>query len=295
MVEILLEEFMMEERNYTIGEILIKSENYLKKKGIKNPRLEAELLLSFAHSTDRLWVYTNWFEKIEKDKLEKLRDFLLKRANGEPLHYILGYKEFMTLKLTVEPGVLVPRFETEELVEKVVEESREKEFKIFADIGCGSGAIAVSIAKFVENSFVYACDISEKAVELTTKNARINGVENRIRVFKGDLLEPLTPFLDEIEVFVSNPPYVSYDEWKNLDVEVKDYEPQEALIAPENGLFYYRKIIETLMNKKGKILYFEVSPARIDRLKKLIEDFNIKNYEVFDDTSRKARILKIVL
>lgn len=285
----------MEEKNYTIGEILVKSENYLKKKGIKNPRLEAELLISFVHSTDRLWVYTNWFEKIERDKLEKLREFLLKRARGEPLHYILGYKEFMTLKFAVEPGVLVPRFETEELVEKVVEESREKGFRVFADIGCGSGVIAISIAKFIENSFVYACDISEKALELTGKNSRINGVEDRIKVLKGDLLEPLIPFLDEIEVFVSNPPYVSFDEWKNLDREVKDYEPQEALIAPEDGLFYYKKIIESLMNKKGKVLYFEISPTRINGLKKLIENFNIKNYEIFNDASKKARILKIVL
>ena len=290
---------MEKNTSYTIGEILIKSEGYLRKKRIKNPRLEAELLLSFVHSTDRLWIYTNWFEKIRDDKLEKLRQLLLRRTKGEPLHYILGYKEFMTLRFYLQPGVLIPRFETEELVEKVVEDSRKGNFRVFADIGCGSGVIAISIAKFVGSSTVYATDISDKAIKLTAENAKVNGVENKVKIFKGNLLEPLEPFIDQIEVFVSNPPYVNHEEWKSLDEEIVKHEPKEALLAPEDGLFYYRAIIENLLKNrtrnKGKLIYFEISPARIEGVKELIKRLKIERYEVLNDMSGKARILKIVL
>jgi len=283
----------MVEKNHTVGEILIKSEDYLRKKGIKNPRLEAELLLALVYSTDRLWVYMNWLKKIEKSKLDELREYLLRRVKGEPLHYILGYKEFMTLKLFVEPGVLVPRFETEELVEKVIEDSRRAGYKVFADLGTGSGAIAISIAKFIEDSFVYAVDISDKALRVAEKNIEANRVREKIKLFKGDLLEPLRELFEQIEVFVSNPPYVSEDEWESLSREIVEYEPREAILAPENGLFYYRKILENLSNLRNKVAYFEISPTKVEEIKKLVKNFEVKTYSIFNDIVGKPRILKV--
>lgn len=281
-------------KGYTVGEILVKADDYLKKKGVKNSRLEAELLLASVHSADRLWIYMNWFKKIERNKLDKLREHLLRRAKGEPIHYILGYKEFMTLKLFVEPGVLIPRFETEELVEKVIEDSRKKGYKIFADLGTGSGAIAISIAKFIENSFVYAVDISDKALRIAKKNIEVNNVEGRVKLFKGDLLEPLKGLIERIEVFVSNPPYVSKDEWESLPVEIMKYEPKEAILAPQNGLLYYKRIIESLSSFRNKVTYFEIPSTKVREIKKMMEGFKVK-YSIFNDLSGKPRVLKIEL
>jgi release factor glutamine methyltransferase len=190
-----------------------------------------------------------------------------KRASGYPLHYILGEKEFMGLSLLVEEGVFVPRPETEELVELALELIRKYGIKAVADIGTGSGAIGVSVAKF-SDVVVFATDVSSKAVEVARKNAERHGVSDRFFVRKGEFLEPFKEKFASIEMILSNPPYVKSSAHLPKDVL---FEPAEALFGGEDGLDFYREFFGRY-NTSGKIVLMEIGEDQVEELKKIVSD-----------------------
>ncbi|MCD6550813.1 peptide chain release factor N(5)-glutamine methyltransferase [Thermotoga sp.] len=206
-----------------------------------------------------------------------------RRASGYPLHYILGEKEFMGLPFFVEEGVFIPRPETEELVEIALDLINRYGVMMVADVGTGSGAIGVSVAKFSE-VIVFATDVSEKAVEVSLKNAKRHGVLDRFVVKHGRFLEPFKEDYGKIEMILSNPPYVKKNDRLPRDVL---FEPPEALFAGEDGLDFYRAFFEKY-STEGKIVLMEIGEYQVEGLKKIVPQASF-----LKDTSGKYRFLYI--
>lgn len=225
-------------------------------------------------------------DKIEIDELTlKTLSMATERlCKGEPIDYVIGFKEFHNLNLIVDSRVLIPRPETEELVETLIEEYGRQN-KNFADIGTGSGAIALSLALAFPDSKIYATDISEKALEVAKLNAFKNNINNVI-FLSGKGLTPIRTYMDEIDIIVSNPPYIKSEYIKNLEPKVKNYEPITALDGGVDGIEFFRDLFEALPS--GKTFYFEIASYNEPLLTKLALE-KLPNYILeFSNDSRGA-------
>ncbi|MCC0648592.1 peptide chain release factor N(5)-glutamine methyltransferase [Clostridioides sp. ZZV15-6598] len=244
----------------TIKDIIIKySEEF---KDISDtPRLDTELLLQKAlGDVDRLYIHLNLNKELTEEQKIKFIGFAEERINGRPIAYIVEKREFMGLDFFVKEGVLIPRPDTETLVEEIIEICKDRKHVSILDIGTGSGAITVSLAKYIENSKVMSFDISEIALEIGKKNAIINEVDKKIEYIKSDLFTALNDSDIKFDLIVSNPPYIKKRDIETLHIQVKDYEPYNALEGGEDGLDFYRKITEQgkkYLNECG-ILAYEV-------------------------------------
>ena len=221
--------------------------------GAWTPLLDAEVLLCEVLGLDRLYLYIQRGRNLTQEENEGFERFMEKRLQGIPLQYIIQRQEFMGLDLYVEEGVLIPRPDTEILVETVLNwvkeemdfKSRQEPLKI-VDLGTGSGAITVSLAKYIEKVHVYSVDLSEKALSIGRKNAEKHGVLEKITFLQGDLLQPLAEkgLFDQVDILVSNPPYIPAKDIDDLQIEVAKFEPRMALDGGPDGLDFYRRIIE---------------------------------------------------
>lgn len=227
---------------WRIRDLLAWTTRFFTDKGLKEPRLEAEILLASVLGKDRVYLYTNYDLPVNQKEREVYREWIKRRVQGEPAAYITGNKEFMSLDFKVNPHVLIPRPDTEILVEEAMKLAARWPGEVrICDVGTGSGAIAVSLAYYLKNARVYATDISREALKVAAYNAERHGVE--IVLEEGDLL---TPFLDKGEKFhliTANLPYINEEDYEMLDVSVKGYEPELALLAPGDGLDLYRRLL----------------------------------------------------
>jgi len=222
-------------------------------KGIDSPRLSAELLLSHVLAMERIELYTRFDKPVAKEQLDRLHDLVKRAGQNEPICYLTGKTEFYSLQLEVSPACMIPRPETELVVERAIEFLRRSTGTQFVcDLCTGSGCIAVAIAKNFADAKIIATDISDAALNVAAKNIGKFQLKDRITLLSGDLFEPLVPRLDvdKFDLIVCNPPYVSAAEYEKLDKSVKDYEPKLALFAGDDGLDIYRRIID----KAGKFL-----------------------------------------
>jgi release factor glutamine methyltransferase len=206
--------------------------------GVEEPRLDAEVLLAHALGLSRAELHAQFKRKLSPVELASYRQFIERRARREPVAYITGHKEFYGLDLFVDSRVLIPRPETELLVEKAIEISQPR--SLIADVGTGSGAIAVSLAVHLPQALIYATDASSAALEVAARNCRRHGVENRVRLLQGHLLEPLP---EAVDLIVANLPYVSQAEWAQLPPEISRYEPREALYGGPDGLDHIHRLL----------------------------------------------------
>ncbi len=210
--------------------------------------------------------------EIPEDKADKIRALTTRVINGEPLQYVVGITEFMSLKFKVKPGVLIPRSDTETLVEQTIHEIGLDKVNVL-DIGTGSGCVAISIANYCKNAGVTSIDISEVALSVAKENAELNRI--KVDFKKYDIMAEIPK--GNFYIIVSNPPYIPTDVIKTLDCNVKDYEPEIALDGGADGLDFYRRIISiapTLLNTGGKIL-FEVGYDQSEKVSELLEkDFS---------------------
>ena len=270
----------------TCLEILNHAVQKLKSAGIDRPRTNAELLLGAVLNKSKVDLYLNKDRVLSSDEIEKFNQFIQERISNKPVQYIIGTVEFFGLEFKVDQMVLIPRPETETLVEVVIKQLAGRRDPRIIDLGTGSGAIAVSLAVNLRNPFIYATDVSKDALEIAEGNAIRNKVENHIEFLCGDLFEPLKKkdLEGRIDCVVSNPPYVSRDEFDHLPKEVKDYEPIVALKTDEEGTSFHRKIIEDSLGflNKGGILALEVGLGQANRVADLI-----RNREDFKDTEIK--------
>lgn len=215
------------------------------RKGLDNPRLSAEMLLAHVLGVDRLKLYMDPDRPATEAERAHFRELVERASSHEPVDYLVGEAPFFSMMLKVSPAVLVPRPSTETLVEHIIQHARRTpgfESPLVADIGTGSGAIAIALAKHLAGSKVIATDVSEAALEVARENAARQKVEDRIEFRLGNLLEPLAG--ERVRYLVSNPPYIPDHEWDAVPPNVKDHEPVGALRAGADGLEYLRPLIQ---------------------------------------------------
>jgi len=261
----------------SVGQALKNISKIFKNKGIINSRREAEILLSYSLEMSRSEIYLNSdrvLKDIEKKQLEKK---IQKRIDKIPLQYITKHQEFMGMDFLVEKGVLIPRPETEILVEEVIK--RLKNYKYsnnlkVVDLGTGTGIIAISIAKFIKDIIIYATDISKKSLQIALKNAQKHYCKDKIIFLQGDLFEPFIGRIEKnnLDGIISNPPYINSYDFKLLPPEIKNNEPKIALFGGIDGLDYYRKIIRKSPQylKKNGFIALEVGLNQSKIVKELI-------------------------
>lgn len=251
-----------------------------KKAGIESSRLEAELLLAYAMGCKPIDFYIDSGKRLEKDNVASFAEIIRKRLCHMPIQYILGHTEFMSLDFIVDNRVLIPRPETELIVESVLQFARKDKFDtsepmIVFDIGTGSGNIGVSIAVMLENARVYSCDISPDSLSVAIMNAERHNVRERMCFFHGHIFDALKTrdILLKADFIVSNPPYVAEEEWGKLQPEIVQYEPKQALIGGEDGLDFYRTIISEAGEwlKDDGYLILEIGERQLNSVQALIE------------------------
>ncbi len=259
----------------TIKELLNQAVIMLKNENIDAPKNKARMLLeaTLKKTREYLMIYdTKEITSIERDKYIRNVKRLIA---GEPLQYITGKQEFMKLNFLVTKDVLIPRADTEILVEEVIKIAENKTNPVILDMCTGSGAIAVSLAKYVKNVKVYAIDISEKALEIAKKNAEFNGVKNNIKFIESNLFDKIKD--KKFDIIVSNPPYIETDTIKKLTKDVQN-EPKIALDGGKDGLDFYRKIADNgykFLNRQGYIC-LEIGYNQRIAVRKIME--NKKRY-----------------
>jgi release factor glutamine methyltransferase len=215
----------------------------LEAEGVESPRLEAELLLAHAVGKNRAWVLAHPERPLTPKEVTRFRDLAVRRAGHEPLAYLVGHREFFGLDLAVDPRVLIPRPETELLVERALALARQlPQPALVADVGAGSGAIAVALAVHLPAATVYALDEAPGPLAVTAANARRHGVDSRVRCLQGDLLAPLP---EAVHLITANLPYVGSEEWEALPPEIREHEPRAALEGGPGGLEVIRRLLVT--------------------------------------------------
>ena len=260
----------------TLAEAINNAANLLSTAGITNARLDAEVLLSHIIMKDRVWLITHRDDVLDVKHQRDFADVIQRRTRREPLQHIIGNQEFWGLEFVVSPDVLIPRPETEFIIEAALAIVQDRNTPVrIIDLCTGSGCIAVSLAKELTAARVIATDASEKALTVARENTRRHGVSEHIRFLLGDLFGPLEE-LDirgQIDIIVSNPPYVQAGDLSTLQPEVRDYEPEMALIAGPGGTEIAKRIIQLAPEylKKNGALIMEMGLGQADALTRMVE------------------------
>jgi release factor glutamine methyltransferase len=261
---------------WTMQKLLNWVTEYLAAKGIESPRLSAELLLSHVLGLKRIELYTQFNRQVPQQQLDQLHELVKRAGLHEPVSYLTGKAEFYSIELDITADCMIPRPETELLVQRAIEYLRTRSgVQYVCDLCTGSGCIAVAIAKNFPDARITATDISAAALEVAARNVEKHRLTERVRLLRGDLFEPVIQQLDvsQFDLIVCNPPYVSTAEYENLDKNIKDYEPESALLAGEDGMDVYRRIIEKVDEflKPGAALMLEIGYAQGPAVTELLE------------------------
>ncbi|WP_338972301.1 peptide chain release factor N(5)-glutamine methyltransferase [Fusobacterium vincentii] len=273
-------------------DIFNKSVDYLKKNGVPSPLLDTEYIFSDVLKVSRNTLKYSMSREIKEEDKDKIREMLVLRAKKrKPLQYILGEWEFYGLPFKVSEGVLIPRADTEILVEQCIQLMREVEEPNILDIGSGTGAISISIANELKSSSVTGIDINEKAIELANKNKTLNKIKN-INFVKSNLFENLDKDF-KYDLIVSNPPYISKNEYETLMPEVKNYEPQNALTDLGDGLYFYREISKLAGEylKDTGYLAYEIGYNQAKDVTKILQNNNFDILSVIKDYGGNDRVV----
>ena len=283
--------------------LLDKSISYLKKNNIDESRLIAEIVFSHVLNTDRMMLFTKYRDEIENEKIEKIRYFIQKIGREKfPVQYLLNEQEFYGRKFYVDKGVLIPRQDTEVLVEKMIEilknnilknKNLEKNLKFhpkILDIGVGSGIIGITAALEIKDSYVLGVDISEKALETAEKNKELLKVPN-IKFLKSNLFENVE--FKQFDMIVSNPPYISLNEAGIMSDDTLLHEPSEALFAENDGLYFYYEICQKALDYLADFGYllFEIGYKQGKNVVEIMTSSGFKNVEVIKDLAGLDRVV----
>jgi release factor glutamine methyltransferase len=293
---------------------LKEATDFLKRYGIEDAVREAEIILIHCLGTDRAAFFRD-NPDITKNVLKKIDAFLKRRAKREPLQYILGLIDFFGLKIKVGKGVLIPRPETEFLAEEAVKTVTSYELQVTSkdknsslitryqslfilDLCTGSGCLALALAKEFPHAQVYGTDISMAAVRYAKENAEINGITN-VTFLNGSLFEPLKELFNvhrslfTFDLIISNPPYIKRNEIRDLQPEIKDWEPVEALDGGEDGLNFYRAIIQESRNylKESGYLMLELGISQVDAVREMVNKAGFVNINFITDYAGIERIM----
>lgn len=258
--------------------------------------LLTEMIIAYVLEKDRIYIKLNMDDEINNSQVEKIKGYVERLANNEPIHYIIGKRDFMGMDFYVTQNVLIPRSDTEVLVTEAInalnqEKKYAKDTTTGLEIGAGSGIISISLLKKIENLNMTAVDINCDAIRLTTKNAVELGVYPRLKVLKSDIYSKVN---EKYDFIISNPPYIRTDEIQRLDPKIKNYEPLNALDGGESGIEFYDKIIrdaKAFLNKDG-YLFLEIGYDQKDDVSNLFSKHNINvKLKVVKDLAGYDRVI----
>ncbi|MFB3895864.1 MAG: peptide chain release factor N(5)-glutamine methyltransferase [bacterium] len=279
-----------------ISDILKAAERQLNRVGIDSARLDSEVLLSHVLGCDRAYLLVHGEKKINADQWSVFQKLVARREKHEPVAYLIGHKEFMGLDFLVTPDVLIPRPETEIIVETAINLAGKMQQPKILDIGCGSGCIVISLAKHIQTVKCYTTDISQRAITIAQQNeTRILG-NNQIQFIEKDLFPEISELETKFDIIVSNPPYITESELASLASDIRDYEPQRALNGGVDGLTIIRKIIKEApryLNNDGYLI-LEIGDKQAPAVRKLVEEtgrFAVQSTQFISDLAGKERIL----
>lgn len=289
---------MSQAETWTIGRLLSWTTEYFQRQGSSTPRLDAEVLLAHALGCERIRLYTQFDVVADEGPRAAFREMVKRRAAGTPVAYLVGSREFFSLRFHVTPAVLIPRPETEFLVIALLDLAKEASpgtggaFEI-CDVGTGSGIIAICAARHLPHASVVAVDICREALEVARRNAVEHAVADRVEFREGDLLAAV-PLDRRFDFIVSNPPYVSESELERLESTVREYEPHQALVAGPRGTEVIERLVAQSAErlKPGGRLLFEISPMIRDAACEVVEQApNLELVRVIDDLSGLPRVV----
>lgn len=256
----------------------------------ENARRDAEFLLLHTLGRDRAYLLTHQKDALTESNLDSYRETIRRRAAGEPIQYITGQQEFYGLNFAVRPGVLIPRPETEHLIEAVLVAADNYPSPRILDVGTGSGAIAIALAHSLLNATVTATDISPLALEIAHENAVRNGVEGKISFRHANLLSGLEG--EQFDIIVSNPPYVALELRESLSVEVREYEPEVALFAGKDGFEIYRRLIPQAFERLAAPgwLFLEIGHGQSEEIQRILEAYGFEEVLFHPDLQGIPRV-----
>ena len=288
---------MSQSESWTVGRLLKWTTDFLKARGADSPRLDAEVLLAEALNCRRIELYTAFTEIVEEGPRDVFRDLVRRRAEGTPVAYLVGRREFYSLSFRVTPDVLIPRPETEFLVVTLLDRAGGGSCPIqICDVGTGSGIIAIAAAVHLPRARVTAVDICPKALEVARANARQHGVDDRIEFIQSDLFEAV-PAQRRFDFVVSNPPYITEAEIEGLARDVREYEPRSALVAGPRGTEVIERLLPGAVERllPGGHLLIEISPTTHDAALELIATTaGLRPGETVKDLARRPRVVQAV-
>jgi release factor glutamine methyltransferase len=281
---------------WTIGRLLAWTTDFLRRRGSDSPRLDAEVMLAHVLAWERVQLYTHYEDEVGERARGEFRDLVRRRAEGAPVAYLVGRKEFYSLPLEVSPAVLIPRPESEFVVVEFLEAAKAMDHPHAVDVGTGSGCLAIACTHQHPSSQFVAIDISPRAVELARKNAERHGVAHRIDFRQGDLLEPVRgegPF----DVILSNPPYIPTTVIPTLEPGVRDHEPHTALDGGPDGLRVVARLIDQavpLLKPEGHLI-LEIGTAQEQPVRFLIEaQADLSLAPTIRDLQKHPRVIRAV-
>lgn len=266
-----------------VRQLLNEAAAALEKAGVAEAQLEARSLLGFAIGADRTYLLINPHTEVSADKESRFRELLARRCSREPFQHITGVQEFYGLDFRVTSDVLIPRPETEILVEAAIRFLEEKEKPTFIEVGVGSGCISVSILHNLPSATAIGLEISEAAIEIATENAMRHGVLSRFELRQSDVFSALT--MEKCDLIASNPPYISADDFETLMPEVRDFDPRNALTDEGDGLSIIRRIVEhspRFLNENGALM-MEIGFGQSDEVLAMFRPDAWSSVEVLND------------
>ena len=287
----------MANKMWRVVDLLDWTARYFEQHGIPNPRLDAEVLLGHLLEKSRLQLYLHFEMPVFQEHLTPFRELIKKRIERTPVSYLTNRKEFMSLDFYVDERVLIPRPETEQLVETVLT-AKTGDSQRLLELGTGSGVIATSLALHQPEWDIIATDISEPALAVAQKNAETHACTAQIKFLSGDLFEPIKAIDPDREThfdwIVCNPPYIKKTEWDTLSPDVRDYEPEIALFAGDDGLAVIRRLIAEApeyLTPNGKLV-LEIGDTQADAIRSLIDaEPAYCTYQLIKDYAEKERIV----
>ena len=279
---------------WTVGRLLSWTADYLQKQGSESPRLDAEVLLAHSLGCQRIELYTRFEEQPGDEPRTAFREFVRQRAEGMPVAYLVGHREFFSLPFRVTEDVLIPRPETEHLVVAAIDIAKKVEDSpVICDVGTGSGVIAVCLAHQVPSCQVTAIDVSAAAIEIAKENATANDVADRVTFLNGDLLTDL-PAEPTFDLILSNPPYVANGETDQMATETRRFEPRQALFAGPKGTEVIERLVPqaTERLKPGGHLLIEISPMIHDLVREIVTaDDRLQPLDTIKDLAGHERVI----
>ncbi|MDZ4851838.1 MAG: peptide chain release factor N(5)-glutamine methyltransferase [Pirellulaceae bacterium] len=275
---------MTQTQVWTIGKLLEWTTEFLRKSGSESARLDAEVLLAHARSCQRIQLYTAFGEEATDAERTAFREMVRRRAEGTPVAYLVGHKEFFSLEFIVNSDCLIPRPETEHLVVAALDWAKIRMKNIngsrpllIADVCTGSGCVAVAMAKHLSNCELMASDLSSAALKVAESNIAKHSFEDRISLFQGDLLDAMPNSEAKLDMVLSNPPYVSEEEFKQLPKDIREHEPASALLSGPSGFEVTERLLTQAAERlcEGGVVMLESSPMLVPKIEAFLQSQNL--------------------